>query len=158
MVMSGSMLLMGLLLVCGTLHMQVAPRPNTFLPFGNGAHACPGNELAKLEMLVLIHHLVTGYRCVQLLPDSPYIYFRLSSLWLVDLNNHTWLVPLHRSATTTLTLTQCMLQISCVRVLNMSSLARCLLARRLLSYISIYRVISTDHSYNDSLSCLLILH
>lgn len=42
----------------------MAPRPNTFLPFGNGVHACPGNELAKLEMLVLIHHLVTGYRCV----------------------------------------------------------------------------------------------
>ncbi|EER99010.1 abscisic acid 8'-hydroxylase 3 isoform X3 [Sorghum bicolor] len=41
---------------------QVAPRPNTFLPFGNGVHACPGNELAKLEMLVLIHHLVTAYR------------------------------------------------------------------------------------------------
>ncbi|KAL6846460.1 hypothetical protein ACP4OV_023908 [Aristida adscensionis] len=40
---------------------QVAPRPNSFLPFGNGVHACPGNELAKLEMLVLIHHLVTGY-------------------------------------------------------------------------------------------------
>ncbi|XP_062194557.1 abscisic acid 8'-hydroxylase 3-like [Phragmites australis] len=41
---------------------QVAPRPKTFMPFGNGVHACPGNELAKLEMLVLIHHLVTGYR------------------------------------------------------------------------------------------------
>ncbi|PWZ37591.1 Abscisic acid 8'-hydroxylase 3 [Zea mays] len=41
---------------------QVAPRPNTFLPFGSGVHACPGNELAKLEMLVLIHHLVTAYR------------------------------------------------------------------------------------------------
>ncbi|KAG8056991.1 hypothetical protein GUJ93_ZPchr0002g26569 [Zizania palustris] len=39
-----------------------SPRPNTFMPFGNGVHACPGNELAKLEMLVLIHHLVTGYR------------------------------------------------------------------------------------------------
>ncbi|CAN6210920.1 unnamed protein product [Urochloa humidicola] len=41
---------------------QVAPRPNTFLPFGKGVHACPGNELAKIEMLVLIHHLVTDYR------------------------------------------------------------------------------------------------
>uniref|UniRef100_A0ACD5XWK5 Uncharacterized protein n=1 Tax=Avena sativa TaxID=4498 RepID=A0ACD5XWK5_AVESA len=41
---------------------EVAPRPNTFTPFGSGVHACPGNELAKLEMLVLIHHLVTGYR------------------------------------------------------------------------------------------------
>uniref|UniRef100_A0ACD5XVL5 Uncharacterized protein n=1 Tax=Avena sativa TaxID=4498 RepID=A0ACD5XVL5_AVESA len=41
---------------------EAAPRPNTFTPFGSGVHACPGNELAKLEMLVLIHHLVTGYR------------------------------------------------------------------------------------------------
>ncbi|KAF3435403.1 hypothetical protein FNV43_RR22492 [Rhamnella rubrinervis] len=41
---------------------EVAPKPNTFMPFGNGAHACPGNELAKLEILVLIHHLVTKFR------------------------------------------------------------------------------------------------
>ncbi|XP_054823212.1 abscisic acid 8'-hydroxylase CYP707A2-like [Prosopis cineraria] len=41
---------------------EVAPKPNTFMPFGNGTHACPGNELAKLEMLVLVHHLTTKYR------------------------------------------------------------------------------------------------
>lgn len=41
---------------------QAAPKPNTFLPFGSGSHACPGNELAKLEMLIMIHHLVTKYR------------------------------------------------------------------------------------------------
>ncbi|KQJ98633.1 abscisic acid 8'-hydroxylase 2 [Brachypodium distachyon] len=41
---------------------KVSPRPNTFLPFGSGVHACPGNELAKLEMLVLLHRLVTAYR------------------------------------------------------------------------------------------------
>jgi (+)-abscisic acid 8'-hydroxylase len=41
---------------------EVAPKPNTFMPFGNGAHSCPGNELAKLEMLVLFHHLATKYR------------------------------------------------------------------------------------------------
>ncbi|KAL6859098.1 hypothetical protein ACP4OV_018100 [Aristida adscensionis] len=41
---------------------KVSPRPGTFLPFGSGVHACPGNELAKLEMLVLVHRLVTGYR------------------------------------------------------------------------------------------------
>ncbi|KAL5231607.1 hypothetical protein ABZP36_030383 [Zizania latifolia] len=41
---------------------KAAPRPNTFLPFGSGEHACPGNELAKLEMLVLVHRLVTTYR------------------------------------------------------------------------------------------------
>nr|AFP74114.1 ABA 8'-hydroxylase CYP707A1 [Phelipanche ramosa]AIU34491.1 ABA 8'-hydroxylase CYP707A1 [Phelipanche ramosa] len=41
---------------------EVAPKPNTFIPFGTGTHSCPGNELAKLEMLVLVHHLTTKYR------------------------------------------------------------------------------------------------
>uniref|UniRef100_A0A0D6R8Z9 (+)-abscisic acid 8'-hydroxylase n=1 Tax=Araucaria cunninghamii TaxID=56994 RepID=A0A0D6R8Z9_ARACU len=41
---------------------EMPPKPNTFLAFGNGAHACPGSELAKLEMLVLIHHLTTKFR------------------------------------------------------------------------------------------------
>lgn len=41
---------------------KVAPKPNTFMPFGSGVHSCPGNELAKVEMLILIHHLVTKFR------------------------------------------------------------------------------------------------
>ncbi|XP_058190288.1 abscisic acid 8'-hydroxylase CYP707A2-like [Rhododendron vialii] len=41
---------------------EVAPKPNTFLPFGNGTHSCPGNELAKLEILIFIHHMTTKYR------------------------------------------------------------------------------------------------
>ncbi|XP_039006867.1 abscisic acid 8'-hydroxylase 4-like isoform X1 [Hibiscus syriacus] len=41
---------------------QAAPKPNTFMPFGSGVHACPGNELAKLEALIFIHHLVTRFR------------------------------------------------------------------------------------------------
>ncbi|XP_040953473.1 abscisic acid 8'-hydroxylase 2 isoform X3 [Gossypium hirsutum] len=40
---------------------EVPLRPNTFIPFGNGVHSCPGSELAKLEMLVLLHHLTTSY-------------------------------------------------------------------------------------------------
>nr|WET52764.1 cytochrome P450 707A367 [Callicarpa americana] len=39
-----------------------APKPNTFMPFGSGVHACPGNELAKLEMLILVHHLTSQFR------------------------------------------------------------------------------------------------
>ncbi|KAI3922233.1 hypothetical protein MKX01_005922 [Papaver californicum] len=41
---------------------EVAPKPNTFMPFGTGVHACPGNELAKLEILIFIYHLVNKYR------------------------------------------------------------------------------------------------
>ncbi|KAL6549770.1 hypothetical protein OROMI_020258 [Orobanche minor] len=41
---------------------EVGLKPNTFMPFGSGTHACPGNELAKMEMLVLLHHLTTKYR------------------------------------------------------------------------------------------------
>ncbi|KAL6209770.1 hypothetical protein ACLB2K_020709 [Fragaria x ananassa] len=41
---------------------EVAPNAYTFIPFGKGVHACPGNELAKLEMFILIHHLVTSFR------------------------------------------------------------------------------------------------
>ncbi|VVA26720.1 PREDICTED: abscisic acid 8'-hydroxylase [Prunus dulcis] len=40
---------------------EVGPKPNTFMPFGKGVHACPGNELAKLEMLILVHHLVIKF-------------------------------------------------------------------------------------------------
>ncbi|XP_022772191.1 abscisic acid 8'-hydroxylase 4-like isoform X2 [Durio zibethinus] len=41
---------------------EVAPKPYTFMPFGSGVHACPGNELAKLQMLIVIHHLVCKFR------------------------------------------------------------------------------------------------
>ncbi|XP_027331128.1 abscisic acid 8'-hydroxylase CYP707A1-like [Abrus precatorius] len=41
---------------------EVGPKPNTFMPFGSGVHACPGNELAKLETLIMIHHFVTKFR------------------------------------------------------------------------------------------------
>ncbi|KAL1569266.1 (+)-abscisic acid 8'-hydroxylase [Salvia divinorum] len=49
---------------------EVAPKPNTFLPFGSGAHSCPGNELAKLEILVLVHHLTTKYRWCMMGPQD----------------------------------------------------------------------------------------
>ncbi|RWR89666.1 abscisic acid 8'-hydroxylase 1 [Cinnamomum micranthum f. kanehirae] len=53
---------------------EAAPKPNTFLPFGNGIHSCPGNELAKLEKLVLLHHLTTKYRWSVMGPQSEIQY------------------------------------------------------------------------------------
>ncbi|XP_010519301.1 PREDICTED: abscisic acid 8'-hydroxylase 4 [Tarenaya hassleriana] len=41
---------------------EVHPKPSTFLPFGSGVHSCPGNELAKLQILIFLHHLVTKFR------------------------------------------------------------------------------------------------
>ncbi|CAL5207898.1 unnamed protein product [Lathyrus oleraceus] len=41
---------------------EVPPRANTYMPFGSGVHSCPGSELAKLEVLVLLHHLTLKYR------------------------------------------------------------------------------------------------
>ncbi|XP_020576088.1 abscisic acid 8'-hydroxylase 1-like [Phalaenopsis equestris] len=49
---------------------EIPPKPSTFMPFGNGTHACPGNELAKLEILVLLHHLTTKYRWALCGPES----------------------------------------------------------------------------------------
>jgi (+)-abscisic acid 8'-hydroxylase len=49
---------------------EVAPKPNTFMPFGNGTHSCPGNELAKLEILILLHHLTTKYRWSMMAPQN----------------------------------------------------------------------------------------
>uniref|UniRef100_A0A7C9D695 3-epi-6-deoxocathasterone 23-monooxygenase n=1 Tax=Opuntia streptacantha TaxID=393608 RepID=A0A7C9D695_OPUST len=34
----------------------------TFTPFGGGQRLCPGLELARLEISIFLHHLVTSYR------------------------------------------------------------------------------------------------
>lgn len=35
--------------------------PYTYIAFGGGPRICPGYEFAKIETLVTIHYLVTGY-------------------------------------------------------------------------------------------------
>lgn len=36
--------------------------PNVFTPFGGGPRRCPGYELARVELSVFLHHLVTRFR------------------------------------------------------------------------------------------------
>ena len=36
--------------------------PYCFIPLGGGPRVCPGNEFARMETLVVIHHLVTGFK------------------------------------------------------------------------------------------------
>ncbi|PIA31741.1 hypothetical protein AQUCO_04900200v1 [Aquilegia coerulea] len=44
--------------------------PYTFVPFGGGPRMCPGNEFAKLEILVFLHHLVQEFRWELEFPDE----------------------------------------------------------------------------------------
>ncbi|KAG6550821.1 hypothetical protein Mapa_007617 [Marchantia paleacea] len=53
---------------------QVSPKPGTYLPFAGGTHMCPGSELAKLVILVFIHHLTTKFRWQSLQPDTGTVF------------------------------------------------------------------------------------
>lgn len=50
------------------------PRAGTFLPFGLGARLCPGNDLAKLEISVFLHHFLLGYKLTRVNPDCKVRY------------------------------------------------------------------------------------
>ncbi|XP_004486502.1 ent-kaurenoic acid oxidase 2-like [Cicer arietinum] len=45
-----------------------------FLPFGAGTRLCPGNDLAKLEISVFLHHFLLNYKLEQLNPKSPVMF------------------------------------------------------------------------------------
>ncbi|XP_030542985.1 cytochrome P450 716B1-like [Rhodamnia argentea] len=51
---------------------QLSVPPYSFIPFGGGPRICPGNEFARIETLVAIHHLVTQYSW-ELCSDDHYI-------------------------------------------------------------------------------------
>lgn len=44
------------------------PRAGSFLPFGAGSRMCPGNDLAKLEIAIFLHHFLLNYRLERLNP------------------------------------------------------------------------------------------
>ncbi|KAF9595748.1 hypothetical protein IFM89_003490 [Coptis chinensis] len=44
--------------------------PYTYIPFGAGTHMCIGNEYARVEILTIIHHLVTKFEWSLVYPDE----------------------------------------------------------------------------------------
>ncbi|KAK4414345.1 Ent-kaurenoic acid oxidase 1 [Sesamum alatum] len=50
------------------------PKAGNFLPFGAGSRLCPGNDLAKLEISVFLHHFLLNYELEHHNPGSPLMY------------------------------------------------------------------------------------
>ncbi|KAK4270541.1 hypothetical protein QN277_023564 [Acacia crassicarpa] len=50
------------------------PKATEYMPFGAGSRLCPGNELAKMEITVFLHHFLLNYRLERLNPKSPVMY------------------------------------------------------------------------------------
>ncbi|XP_047334114.1 ent-kaurenoic acid oxidase 1-like [Impatiens glandulifera] len=50
------------------------PKAGSFLPFGAGTRLCPGNDLAKLEISVFLHHYLLGYEFERANPNSRLMY------------------------------------------------------------------------------------
>ncbi|GER45083.1 cytochrome P450 family protein [Striga asiatica] len=46
-------------------------QPYTFVPFGGGPRLCAGYQLAKLNILIFVHYVVTRYDWSLVLPDEP---------------------------------------------------------------------------------------
>ncbi|XP_047331929.1 taxadiene 5-alpha hydroxylase [Impatiens glandulifera] len=46
-------------------------QPYVFIPFGGGPRLCAGYQLAKLNILVFVHYVVTRYNWSMMKPDEP---------------------------------------------------------------------------------------
>ncbi|XP_027352646.1 beta-amyrin 11-oxidase-like [Abrus precatorius] len=49
-------------------------KPGTFLPFGGGLMHCPGSDLAKLEISILLHFFLLNYKLERVNPGCPIRY------------------------------------------------------------------------------------
>ncbi|KAK4394546.1 Abscisic acid 8'-hydroxylase 3 [Sesamum angolense] len=50
------------------------PKPGSYLVFGGGSRICAGNMLARLQVAVLLHHLVVGFRWELVNPNATMSY------------------------------------------------------------------------------------
>ncbi|KAI3973916.1 hypothetical protein MKX01_030492 [Papaver californicum] len=50
------------------------PKAGTYLPFGAGSRLCPGNDLAKLEIMIFLHHFLLNYQLERTNPDCKLMY------------------------------------------------------------------------------------
>ncbi|KAL2251278.1 UNVERIFIED_CONTAM: Ent-kaurenoic acid oxidase 1 [Sesamum indicum] len=53
---------------------EFTPKAGHFLPFGGGSRLCPGNDLAKIEISIFLHHFLLNYKLEQCNPASPVMY------------------------------------------------------------------------------------
>nr|XP_043624403.1 ent-kaurenoic acid oxidase 1-like [Erigeron canadensis] len=53
---------------------DLVPKPGTFLPFGAGSRLCPGNDLAKLEIAIFLHHFLLNYKLERENPGCRVMY------------------------------------------------------------------------------------
>ncbi|KAG8655431.1 ent-kaurenoic acid oxidase 2 [Manihot esculenta] len=49
-------------------------KAGTFLPFGAGSRMCPGNDLAKLEIAIFLHHFLLKYELERVNPGCSLMY------------------------------------------------------------------------------------
>ncbi|GFQ03123.1 ent-kaurenoic acid oxidase 1, partial [Phtheirospermum japonicum] len=50
------------------------PKAENFLPFGGGSRLYPGNDLAKIEISIFVHHFILNYEFEHHNPASPLMY------------------------------------------------------------------------------------
>ncbi|XVF51937.1 hypothetical protein PTKIN_Ptkin04bG0224100 [Pterospermum kingtungense] len=53
------------------------PKPGSFLPFGAGSKRCPGGDLTKLELSILLHYFLLNYRFERINPNCPIRYLTI---------------------------------------------------------------------------------
>ncbi|KAI3857247.1 hypothetical protein MKW92_032652 [Papaver armeniacum] len=51
------------------------PAPCTYVAFGGGPHICPGKDIAKLQILVFIYHVVRKYKWESVLLDEKVVLY-----------------------------------------------------------------------------------